>query len=40
MLRFKPHWLEVEHGPHDLASDLHPEQSLEDWRKAHGMRAD
>ena len=40
MLRFKPAWVEVEQGPEDLAFDLYPDQSLEDWHKAHGMWVD
>jgi hypothetical protein len=40
MLRFKPSWVEVEHGPNDLTFDLYPRQSLEDWHKAHGMWAE
>ena len=40
MLRFKPAWVEVEQGPEDLTFDLYPEQSLEDWHRAHGMWVD
>jgi hypothetical protein len=40
MLRFKPNWVAVERGPDDLAFDLYPEQSLEDWHRARGMWAD
>jgi hypothetical protein len=40
MLRFKPGWVEVECGPDDLTFDLYPEQSLEDWHRAHGMWVD
>jgi hypothetical protein len=39
MLKFKPGWVEVERGPEDLVFDLYPEQSLDDWHKAHGMWA-
>ena len=40
MLRFKPEWVEAERGPEDLAFDLYPEQSLEDWHRAHRLWAD
>ncbi|MEI9889628.1 MAG: GFA family protein, partial [Caulobacteraceae bacterium] len=40
MLRFKPGWVEVEHGPEDLVFDLYPEQSLEAWHKAKGLWVD
>jgi hypothetical protein len=33
MLRFKPDWVVVSQGPHDLLFDLYPKQSLEDWHK-------
>jgi len=40
MLKFKPAWVEVEQGPDDRMFDLYPEQSLEDWHRAHGMWVD
>ncbi len=40
MLRFKPDWVEVERGQGDLVFDLYPEQSLEEWHRAHGMWAE
>jgi len=40
MLRFKPSWVEVERGPEDQTFDLYPDQSLEDWHRAHGLWAE
>ena len=40
MLRFKPDWVQVEQGPDDLAFDLYPEESLEDWHRRHGLWAE
>ncbi len=37
MLRFKPDWVVIQQGPDDLLFDVYPEQSLEDWHKAHGL---
>ena len=39
-VRFKPAWVEVERGPDDLTLDLYPEQSFEDWHRAHGLWVD
>jgi hypothetical protein len=33
MLKYKPAWVEVNQGPHDLLFDRYPKQSLEDWHR-------
>ena len=40
MLKFKPGWVEPNIREGDLQFDLYPEQSLEDWHRAHGMWVD
>lgn len=37
MLKFKPDWVQLETRPGDLCFELYPEQSLEDWHRAHGL---
>ena len=37
MLKFKPAWVIPRIDPGDLAFDLYPKQSIEDWHKAHGL---
>lgn len=37
MLRYKASWVEPVIGPHDLAFDLYPEQSIEAWHKSRGL---
>lgn len=39
MLRFKPAWVVPRFGDGDACFDLYPEQSLEDWHRAHGLWA-
>ena len=36
MLRYKASWVTPHIGKNDLTFDLYPEQSIEDWHKAHG----
>jgi hypothetical protein len=40
MLRFKPSWVVPQFGEGDKQFDLYPEQSLEDWHRAHGLWAE
>ncbi len=40
MLRFKPTWVVPQLGDGDACFDLYPEQSLEDWHRAHGLLAE
>jgi hypothetical protein len=37
MLRYKASWVQPEIGPDDLAFDLYPEQSIEDWHRSRGL---
>ncbi|MFJ5488191.1 GFA family protein [Hansschlegelia beijingensis] len=37
MLGSKASWVEPAIGPNDLAFDEYPEQSIEDWHRAHGL---
>jgi hypothetical protein len=37
MLRFKASWVEPEIGPGDVAFDLYPDESIEEWHKRHGL---
>lgn len=37
MLNFKPTWVVPEFGEGDVCFDRYPDQSLEDWHKAHGL---
>jgi len=40
MLRFKPAWVVPQFGEGDARFDLYPDQSLEDWHRAHGLWAE
>jgi hypothetical protein len=40
MVGSKPDWVRVEAGPGDAIHDAYPEQSLEEWHRAHGLLAD
>lgn len=40
MLRFKPTWVTLNRGPDDLAFEVYPEDSLEDWHRRHGLWVD
>jgi hypothetical protein len=40
MLRYKAPWVEPRIGPDDLAFDLYPEESIEDWHRRHGVWID
>ncbi len=35
MLKYKASWVEPDIGNHDASFDLYPEQSIEDWHRAH-----
>jgi hypothetical protein len=37
MLRYKPDWVVPVIGPNDLAFELYPEESIEQWHKRHGL---
>jgi hypothetical protein len=37
MLRYKPSWVKPRIGRNDLAFELYPEQSIEDWHKRRGL---
>ena len=37
MLGSKANWVPVHAGPEDERSDDYPQESLEDWHRAHGM---
>jgi len=37
MLRYKAGWVEPVIGPGDLAFDLYPKDSIEQWHKRHGL---
>ena len=37
MLKYKAGWVVPAIGPKDQVFDLYPEQSIEDWHKAHGQ---
>jgi hypothetical protein len=37
MLDFKPAWVPVERGPHDLVFDRYPEESIADWHQRLGL---
>lgn len=39
MLRFRPAWVVPQFGDGDARFDLYPEQSLEDWHRAHELWA-
>ena len=40
MLDFKPSWVEFQRGPDDLVFNRYPDQSIEDWHRAHGLWVD
>jgi hypothetical protein len=40
MLRYKPAWVKPVIGKKDLAFDLYPRQSIEEWHKHHGLWID
>lgn len=40
MLRFEPAWVVPQFGDGDARFDLYPQQSLEEWRRAHGLWAE
>jgi hypothetical protein len=40
MLRYKAPWVEPRIGPDDLAFELYPEESIEDWHRRHGVWID
>lgn len=40
MLRFKPAWVVPRIEPGDLAFEIYPKQSIEDWHKEHGLWLD
>ena len=37
MLDSKANWVQVPEGPHEVHSDVFPEESLEDWHRRHGL---
>jgi hypothetical protein len=37
MLRYKPSWVRPVIRKNDLAFDLYPKQSIEQWHKKHGL---
>ena len=37
MLRFKPHWVAPQIGPHDATFELYPGESIADWHKRNGL---
>jgi hypothetical protein len=40
MLKYKPSWVVPRIEPGDLAFDIYPEQSIEDWHRQHGVWID
>lgn len=40
MLKYKANWVIPQIDPDDRKFDLYPEQSIEDWHKAHGLWID
>lgn len=40
MLKYKASWVEPEIRPGDVAFDLYPEESIEDWHKSRGLWVD
>ena len=40
MLRYKPSWVVPVIGKKDLAFDLYPEQSIEEWHRRHRLWID
>ncbi len=40
MLKFKPDWVQPNIRPDDLAFDLYPKESIEEWHRRHGMWID
>lgn len=37
MLRYKASWVEPRTGDHDVAFELYPEESIEDWHRKRGL---
>jgi hypothetical protein len=37
LLKYKADWVEPQIGPDDAMFELYPEQSIEDWHRAHGL---
>ena len=38
--KFKPPWVRLNRAPHDLAFEVYPEESLEDWHRRNDLWVD